>query len=462
VQIYSWGEHDGQPYFVLEFVAGGSLERRLGGQPQPPRDAAGLVLLLARAMHIAHQKGIIHRDLKPANILLGPAADEPVLNSAYGCPRITDFGLARCLERGQQQTASGTVMGTASYMAPEQASGQRVGPAADVYALGVILYEMLTGAPPFEGPVLVDVLMRVCTEPPPAPSTLQPGLPPDLEKICLRCLQKEPAARYPTAAALADDLRCFLGGDELAPTVPVLPRTRRPRRWLLPVGLAGAVLLGVVLVGPWSGKPPVGVAPTEAIPLKGFIDLRMSRPQDPRRQLLRLADPAARPLRAGDEVRVEAEVTRPAYLYVLWIDTQGKVLPVYPWREGEWSQRPEPEEPVQRLRLPEKAGDVWPIQSGPAGMETLALLVRETPLPREDNLEALLGELGPQLLQDPQDVAWFENGAVVRGEKDRAANLKNPQPASNPLLGTQALLWEKLQPKGTFLRAVSFGNLGGP
>jgi WD40 repeat protein len=207
VQIHEVGEQDGLPFFSLEFCPGGSLERKLNGTPLPPRVAAALVEKLARAMEAAHQKGVVHRDLKPANVLL--AED--------GTPKITDFGLARKLgEAGQ--TATGAVMGTPSYMAPEQASGQsnEIGPAADVYALGAILYECLTGRPPFRAATSLDTLLQVVSDEPVPPRRLQPTTPADLETVCLKCLQKERHRRYASAAALAEDLRRFQAGEVIA------------------------------------------------------------------------------------------------------------------------------------------------------------------------------------------------------------------------------------------------------
>ncbi|TMQ30657.1 MAG: serine/threonine protein kinase, partial [Planctomycetota bacterium] len=201
VQVHDVGEHDGRPYFTMEFVEGGSLAQKLAGTPQPARQAAALVASLAEAVQVAHQGGIVHRDLKPANVLL--AAD--------GTPKITDFGLARRLEGGAGVTQSGVPLGTPSYMAPEQARGQTraIGPAMDVYALGAILYELLTGRPPFQGETAACTIHQVVTQDAVPPSRLNFKVPRDLETICLKCLQKEPARRYASAAALGDDLRRF-------------------------------------------------------------------------------------------------------------------------------------------------------------------------------------------------------------------------------------------------------------
>jgi hypothetical protein len=238
VQIHEVGEHAGLPYFALEFCAGGSLEKKLAGTPLPPREAAALVETLARAVHAAHQKGILHRDLSPGNVLL----------TEEGTPKISDFGLAKKLgEAGQ--TASGAVLGTPSYMAPEQAGGKskEVGPEADTYALGAILYECLTGRPPFKAATALDTLLQVAADEPVPPKQLQSKVPRDLETICLKCLRKEPARRYRSAEKLADDLRRFLAGEPIrARPVGGLERAGKwVRRNPALAALAASLLLGV-------------------------------------------------------------------------------------------------------------------------------------------------------------------------------------------------------------------------
>jgi serine/threonine protein kinase len=207
VGVYEVGEHRGCPYLALELVEGGSLAEKLVQSPLPALRAAQLVQTLALAVQHAHERGVLHRDLKPANVLLAPD----------GAPKIADFGLARRLDVGSNETRTGSILGTPSYMAPEQADGRvhDLGPATDVYALGAILYELLTCRPPFKTASVLETLEQVRTHEPVRPAILQPGVPRDLETICLKCLEKDPRSRYASAAALAEDLRRFLDGEPI-------------------------------------------------------------------------------------------------------------------------------------------------------------------------------------------------------------------------------------------------------
>jgi serine/threonine-protein kinase len=244
VQVYELSESGGCPFFAMELVEGPSLLRRLDGTPWPARQAAALVETLARAMHYAHGQGIVHRDLKPANVLLTPD----------GQPKVTDFGLAKRLDGCNTGTHTATA-GTPSYMAPEQAQGRagRISPATDLYALGAILYELLTGRPPFKAATAVETAVQVLNEEPVRPGRLRPGLPRDLETVCLKCLEKDARKRFASAEELADDLSRYLEGK------PVLARPvgfvgqgwrwcrRRPAVAGLLVGLASVLVSGFAL-----------------------------------------------------------------------------------------------------------------------------------------------------------------------------------------------------------------------
>ncbi|MFO0907150.1 MAG: protein kinase [Isosphaeraceae bacterium] len=207
VPIYDAGVQDGRPYLVMEYVPGTSLAERIAKGPLQAAEAARMTEVLARAVHAMHQRGVIHRDLKSANILL----------TADGVPKIADFGLARLLDCDESGTATGDLLGTPQYMAPEQAGVARnpIGPAVDVYSLGAIFYEELTGRPPFQAPTLIEVVRLLSTTEPVPPTRLVPGLARDLETIVLTCLRKDPSRRYPSAEALADDIRRHLEGEPI-------------------------------------------------------------------------------------------------------------------------------------------------------------------------------------------------------------------------------------------------------
>jgi WD40 repeat protein/tetratricopeptide (TPR) repeat protein len=293
VQIHEVGEAEGRPYFSLEYVEGGNLDDKLKGTPWPPRKAAELVQTLARAVQAAHQAGIVHRELKPANVLL----------SSDGTPKITDFGLVKFADdtlphhlTGQRQ-----VLGTPSYMAPEQAAGKNaeVGPPADIYALGAILYELLTGRPPFKAATPLDTVLQVLAEEPAPPSRLQSKVPRDLETVCLKCLEKVPARRYGSAQELGDDLGRFLQGK------PIQARPvgagERLWRWCKRNPILAAV----------SGLALAAVATAVAVAIC-FGIYQAQAAEDLRAALDQAQTQERRATQTADKLRIEQEATQTA------------------------------------------------------------------------------------------------------------------------------------------------------
>ncbi len=238
VAIHEVGEHGGRNYFSMDYVAGRDLGALVKNGPLAPTCAARYVKIIAVAVHFAHQRGTLHRDLKPQNVLID-SADQP---------RITDFGLAKFMKADSSMTQSGAVMGTPSYMPPEQAAGRHgdVGPASDVYSLGAILYELLTGRPPFRESTAMSTLIEVLEAEPTAPRRLKADIPADLETICLKCLEKSPSARYSSARSLAEELDRFLSGDPIQarPASSVKKTVSWARRH--PGVLAAAAALAIV------------------------------------------------------------------------------------------------------------------------------------------------------------------------------------------------------------------------
>jgi serine/threonine protein kinase len=473
VRVLAAGEERGLPWFAMEYVEGGSLERRVGRIPQEPLASARLLLLLARAVHAAHRAGVVHRDLKPGNVLLAPPADEPALNCAWGCPKISDFGLARRLSTAADLTRTGSILGTLGYMAPEQAGGsEAAGPAADVYALGAILYRLLTGRVPFRGNDLFAVLDELRSQPPEPPSRLAPGIPADLEAVCLKCLAKRPEDRFVPAAELAAALEAVLGTKGAPPKVSPPPSSPSPstplpqggergrmgsrfpgpgrgRRLALPGALGVLVTLAAVGVA-WragqgeQGKPPgpggAREAPASAGKPEAKMTVRVRHAGGTRWQSIDQL--GVLPLRPDDEVRVEVKLSRPAFSYLLLLSSEGGVVPLYPWNDNDRARlevkdvaRPPPERKEAAWASPRAGGPGWQLNDHP-GLETLLLLVRDEPLPAGVELRKRIGEVPKAKLRHPGEAALLELDrgrmelssllALERGFRDEAREVDEP------------------------------------
>ncbi len=299
VPIYEVGEHEGRRYYGMKLIDGGSLAQHAPRLKDDPRAAASLVAQVARAIHYAHERGVLHRDLKPANVLL----------DRRGCPYVADFGLARRVDGEAGLTGSGSVVGTPAYMAPEQAEGRReaVTTAADVYGLGAILYELLTGRPPFPGDSVLEVLALVRDAEPEPPSRFNPRAPRDLQTIAMKCLEKDPRGRYPSAAALADDLGRWLDG------VPIAARPATPGerlvKWVHRRPTAAALLVACVVAAAAGGMAAWGAVRSGRL-------LESARQSDRR---LRLAEvEVARQDREREEAEPRGYADRIAAAYRAW------------------------------------------------------------------------------------------------------------------------------------------------
>jgi serine/threonine protein kinase len=480
--IYDFGEIEGRPFISMAYIEGRTLAASVG--TDPTRTEAWILTLvrkLAFALQAAHEQGVIHRDLKPNNVMID-ACEEPI---------IMDFGLARHVRRGETDvrlTQIGAFVGSPPYMSPEQIAGdpKQIDWRTDQYALGVILYEALTGIAPFRG-TLSAVVCQILGKEPEPPSRLRPGLDPRIEAVCLRMLSKRPQDRLPSLKAVAEELATIL--QDPAPkrrVEPVSTQTQMPRppaarrpRFVPAIGAAIVVviILGTATIAWYNHLPPARsiqedsqttqpLAAATSLPatahpassLRGTIDVIIWGPKSRNRRGLSLVDAGALPLQAGDQIKVQASLDRPAYAYLVWIGADGTGQPVYPWKPGDWNLRPKEERPIKKLSLPEAIDEGWAIDGGP-GMETLILLARDQPLDPSLPIKNFFGSLPAQRLQDARSLVWFDQGDVSR-EQSRAPKFFEPSEIDDPILKTQRILTERLKPYFPLIRAVSFANRG--
>jgi serine/threonine protein kinase len=460
-------EQDGRLYLVMEYAPGIDLKRHVNlSGPLSMDKACKYIRQAALGLEYAHSQGIVHRDIKPSNLLLTPE----------GTVKVLDMGLARIIHPegpvGEfSGTRSGVGVGTLDYMSPEQAAdASKADPRSDLYSLGCTFYHLLTRQPPFAHQSSLAKVAAHASEAPKPIQELRPDVPDSVAAIIHRLLAKRPEERYPSAIDFIEALDSALTSEQSAITYQRTPRqgqvagpSKAKKLRLLVLsgvgGIAASVLLGIGIA--WHEHRDNSPPRTNEIPLKGMLDIQKWEKKDHGgRHDLSLKDLSALPLKANDLIRIEASLNRPAYLYLVWIDTEGKSTPVYPWDPGDWGSRPPHEQPVTQLSLPQIADTGWPIKEGPPGMETLLLLAREDPLPADINLEKILASLPRQHMQNPGSLVWFENGAVVRDNPDRAPNFFDAQRIDDPVLSTQRLLKEQLQPYFTYSRAVSFANQG--
>ncbi len=476
VPIYQVGETpQGMPFIAMQFLTGESLADRLDRDgPLPLAEILRVGREIAQGLAAAHAVGLIHRDIKPANIWLyeRPGAED---GGPRGQVKVLDFGLARSLTGDTGLTQSGALVGTPAYMAPEQANGETVDARVDLFSLGCVLYHMTTGGLPFPGKTQTAVLRAVAEHQPPAPHEVQPGTPPALSALILQLLAKDPNHRPALAREVREVLRKLEAGEPVhgIAVPPALPPARclpapptKPRfRWA--VAATGLVL---VMCGGWFGfralfgrsRPPDRPGPpTVTAADHGSVDVLVWSRTGGDVRKLRLTDPGALPLYNGDQIRITARAEPTGYLYLFWIDSEGETAPIYPWQPGKWGTRPARETPTDRLDLPPRLSTGYTLRGEQEGMETLVLLLRDTPLSTADaELQRLLAGLPAQRpVQDSRAAVWFENSRVVEHDVGRKRAHFVVEHIDDPVLRLQDLLRAKLQPLGRYTAAVSFARM---
>jgi len=471
--IYDIGEDQDGPYVVLAYIDGGSLAGRLRDERRwdDLRQAVALAAQVADGLAAIHARGIIHRDLKPGNILL----------DGKGLALLTDFGLARGQDAAQHLTVEGTVVGTPAYMAPEQLTADlgAVDRRCDLYSLGVVLYQLLTGRLPFEGPEPHRLLYQIVHAAPPLPSARRPDLGPALEALVSKAMARRPGDRFQNAGELAEALRAWLQqtktqGDTplahphraLTPAADAPTGSMNPLRGPPPRRMRWLLLLGMGLLFSAVSMLLVGRK------LNGRIDVMVWPEKHENLARVPISEPGILPLHPGDEVDYVFTLTWPAFAYVIAIDSQGKPTPLYPWKDGKWDRPPQKEKAsiiasamgqagglqnmwqpgwlsetiikskenaVLELRLPLNDGNRWPTRREAVGMETVLLLARETPLEQVVDLKDELGTLLPIPLEKSHHLAYFRNWTLWK-HSDEKATEQSSAPAHEFLNGTAALI----------------------
>jgi serine/threonine protein kinase len=433
VPIYDSGRlDDDRVYLVMQYVNGRSLREVISGEGVDVQRAVEIVVEAAEAVHCAHRNGVVHRDLKPGNILI----------DADGRVHVADFGLA-VREQDVEQSVSEHA-GTLAYMAPEQlqATSAPLDARADVWALGVILYELLSGKVPFVGPNGASIAHRILQEVPRRLRRSSRGVSKQLDHVCQTCLAKRPEQRYHSAAELASHLRdCNL------------PRHGRAALAIASLTLGGLLML-FMTAQRWDGPLlAFDVAPGQVDP--DAIDVVVWNPNLEASGRLRMSQQSNASLYSEDRVRLELRLARPAFIYVIWMDSSGKALPVYPWQNGEWTRRPSNELPRKDMALPSDPSEYWLMEDGPAGMETVLLLARQSPLPETVSLQHLLREFRTQTIPVQPGVWRFVNGQRF-GPKPRGPLLKKTATVTDPLLKFQWRLVDVLRPHFDLVQTISF------
>jgi aminoglycoside phosphotransferase (APT) family kinase protein len=421
VRVYDVDVFEGRPFVVFEYVAGQSLEQRLRLGRPTVREPVQLVRQLARTLERVHRHGICHRDVKPGNILI----------DAAGQPRLVDFGLA--LTHGEHDPLADTVCGTLPYMPPEQANGlsDRIGPRSDVFGLGAVLYQLLTGRPPYQGPDRRAIWEQARQGKVAPARQVNPDLPRALDAICQKALAFDSAARYASASKFEQALARYL---------------KRPV-WVGALAAAAVLLILAAVAagafGLFSPPQPSRSEATSAVEqLSGELLLQVWAPGEGRR-----GTPVDERVTvySGEKVHVEARLSRPAYVYLVWIGGDGKVQPLYPWDPEAGFARTESQQPRQVLHSPSERDRGWVVE-GPSGVESVLLLARATPLPADVDLEKLIGKLPATPLKSEVAAAGEIKTRSVRSKAELI---------DEPMLQ----LLERLRPHFELVRVARFPHI---
>lgn len=478
---------EGSLYIAMPLLQGETLEDRLRRDGPPPLpEALRLAAEVADGLAAAHARGLVHRDVKPSNIWL--ESRDVGSGSRTGTSvrvKILDFGLAR--PAGDAELSKpGLVVGTPAYMSPEQARGEDLDTRSDLFSLGGVLYRMCTGKLPFPGKGPLPVLQAE-GKPPPRARAMRPELPAALDELLARLLAWEPADRPADAAEVSQALRALLTQEPastsnaavtIAQTPPPAAKVTSARRrgpiiaacvGVLALLAAGAYFVPSLIAPP---TPPTDPPEPSAVlrPIKGDLDVAILRYPRETARVLRLSDPDALPLDPKtDHIRIEARLNRPTYVYLVWVDTEGKAGLIYPW-DFKANARPADETPRDLVYLPGPV-DASPLGGGPPGTESIFLLTRDEKLPLSVDVGKLFADLPRQKWRHQQEAAWFENGLLVEGEKEgrRAVNFNEERgrplldirvAIDDPVIQTQTLWHTRLRKTFDYCRAVCFSNKG--
>ncbi len=471
VAIHQVGEVEGVPYLVMPLLEGQSLEEYLRAVPRPPlAEVLRIGREIASGLAAAHARELVHRDIKPRNVWLEasprrqPGEQASPRRQPGECRvKLLDFGLARSTEdvptasyagsdatTTSSQTAYGRISGTPPYMSPEQMRGEVVDARSDLFSLGTVLYRMATGRLPFAGPDLAAVYKLVTEHRPPPARTLNPTVPAALSDLIEQLHAKEPSAR-PASATEVERRLGAIG----------MPPRRVSRRLVLAAG--GLAVLGggawaLSTFWPWR-TPESTSALTKSRPLVLDLDVKIWKAGQRVGTGKGLWAPGVMPLRPGDAVRIEATADRPAYLYLLWFQADGSVVPGYPWQNDDWGQRPAHEEAIRELNIPAEANSGFELRNAASGIEAFVLLARDEPLPADFNLRGYLTGWRRQAAV-PRDLADYgyltdgrsdEEKPVSRGFTDAVVRVDNPTGVVCEL--TRRLYTER----GLASRGVCFG-----